>query len=112
MMPHFLVFAGRKWENVMGRQGITWDIAGIFHAADADTACLVAAQKQGVGTTFAVEGTAWGVDTVEADDAQELGVKADPLTRLERMGRNLERRLSALPASTDRQALPAGDDDE
>lgn len=109
MDSYYLVFAGRKWKNVMGEQGISWDIAGVWQARSEEQACLIAAQKLGVGTCFAVEGFAWGVDTVDAGEATELGIKADPITRLERMGMRLAEQLSqALPAAK-QQTLEEGD---
>jgi hypothetical protein len=107
----FLVFTGRKWKNVMGESGITWEIAGIFDTDDANTACLAAAQETGAGTCFAVDGVAWGVDTIEADSVRKLGQKQDPLSRLADMGKNLEKGLMAIAESTQRQ-LPQGDDDD
>lgn len=108
-MPHYLVYAGRKWKNVMGQQGITWDIAGVFNAANEEEACLVAAQKQSVGTCFAIPGYAWGVDTIDAGDVPELGAPVDPMTRLERMGRRLEQSITtAIESGKDKQ-LETGD---
>jgi len=108
-MSHYLVFGGRKWKNVMGQQGITWEIAGVFNATDEEEACLVAAQKQGVGTCFAVPGYAWGVDTIDAGDVPELGAPVDPMTRLERLGRNLEKSITAAIESGQERQLEAGD---
>jgi hypothetical protein len=111
MNDYYLVFAGRKWESPFGKKGITWDIAGVFQSDTGENACLVAAQKLGVGTTFAVKGFAWGVDTVRADDADELGAEVDAITRLERMGRRLEERIgTALTSGQESAQLPAGDD--
>lgn len=107
-MEYFLVFTGRKWKNVAGEQGITWDICGVFQAEDANTACLVAAQRTGMGTCFAILGTAWGVDTVDQAAVKELGKQVDPMDRLERMGRMLEQSFTALSAGTQNQ-LPKGD---
>lgn len=108
---YYLVFTGRKWKNVAGEQGITWDICGVFDADNEETACLVAAQRTGLGTCFAIPGFAWGVDTVDAADVRELGKTADPMDRLERMGRSLEKSFSALAAATQNQ-LPQGATDE
>lgn len=111
---YYMVFTGRKWENVMGKKGITWEIAGVFEAPDRETACLVAAQRTGAGTCFAIDGVAWGVDTLQADAVSELGVQADPMDRLERMGRSLEKSFTALAAASQAQlpsAESAGDTD-
>jgi len=108
-MPHYLVFAGRKWTNAFGKSGITWEPAGVFTAEDPETACLVAAQKQGVGTCFAMEGYPWGVDTVDAGQVHELGAEVDPITRLERMGANLAEKLAAALPAAKQPELEAGD---
>lgn len=114
-MPHYLVFTGRKWQNAIGKSGITWETAGVFGVEEtgdegANKACLIAAQKHGVGTCFAVEGYAWGVDTVDAGSANELGVQLDPMERLERLGAKFtERIMAALPAPAQAE-LEAGDD--
>lgn len=108
---YFLVFTGRKWRNAMGRQGITWEPAGVWDAENMEQACLVAAQETGVGTCFAVSGFAWGVDTVDAGRVTKLGEQLDPIQRLERMGEKmLERMATALPAAP-QQSLPEGDSD-
>lgn len=110
-MPHYLVYTGRKWENPFGKKGITWEIAGVYGADSEEDACLFAAQQLGAGTCFAVEGYAWGVDTVDAARVNQLGVEADPLTRLERRLTDFgERIANALPAPK-QQTLEAGDDD-
>lgn len=115
-MPHYLVFTGRKWKNAIGQSGITWEAAGVFGVEEAgdegaNKACLIAAQKHGVGTCFAVEGYAWGVDTVDAGSANELGVQLDPMERLERLGAKLtEQLMTALPAARVTE-LEAGEDD-
>lgn len=107
---YFLVFTGRKWTNAMGKRGITWEVGGIWDAENEEQACLHAAQEIGVGTCFAVGGYAWGVDTVDAGQAKKLGEQLDPIARLERMGENLVKQMTALSAPT-QQALPEGDDD-
>lgn len=105
------MFTGRKWRNAVGAQGISWDLAGVWQADSEEEACLVAAQETGAGTCFAVEGFAWGVDTVDAPRARKLGVPQDAITRLERMGQDLAERIAlALPTPQQRE-LHAGDDD-
>lgn len=111
-MNWYIVFTGRKWENVVGKSGITWEVAGVWQAASEEKACLIAAQKLGVGTCFAIEGYAWGVDLVDAGDVTELGVKLDPITRLERMGSRLGDQLANLLPAAKQQTLNEGDDDE
>lgn len=110
IMDHYLIFTARKFKNVMGAEGLTWEIAGIFQAPDATRACLKAMQETGHGTAFAVSGFAFGVDMAEVNDVTELGKKLDPLTRLERMGNALASRMGEL-ASASQQQLPPGDDD-
>lgn len=112
MDDYYLVFTGRKWENVMGKAGITWDVAGVWKAPTAEQACLIAAQKLGVGTCFAVKGFAWGVDLVDAGAVEELGVQLDPITRLERMGSRLGDQLANLLPAPKQSTLEAGDDDD
>ena len=108
---YYLVFTGRKWRNAMGKQGITWEPAGVWDAESMEQACLIAAQETGVGTCFAVDGFAWGVDTVDAGQAKKLGEQLDPITRLERMGEKLAKQFgAALPAPQTRE-LPGGDSD-
>lgn len=108
-MPHYLVFTGRKWKNVVGDQGISWEVAGVWEADSEEQACLIAAQEQGVGTCFAIEGFAWGVDLVDAGRVKKLGVQADAISRLEQMGRDMADRIAAaLPAPQQRE-LNAGD---
>ena len=108
---YFLVFTGRKWHNSMGKQGMTWEAAGVWDADSQEQACLIAAQETGVGTCFAVEGFAWGVDTVEAGRAKKLGEQLDPITRLERMGQVLSEKIAAALPAAPQQSLPAGDSD-
>lgn len=113
-MPHFIVFTGRKWQNTFGKSGITWEPAGVFGVEEegdigAQKACLIAAQKHGVGTCFAIEGFAWGVDTVDAGAANEIGVELDPIARLERMGQQLGERLAAALPPASQPHLNAGD---
>lgn len=98
-MNYYLVFGGRKWEGVMGKKGITWEVVGVFRTETPENACLKAAQQHGVGTCFAIEGFAWGVDTLQADEVSELGVELDPISRLERMGRTIEKGLTRALAS-------------
>lgn len=111
-MPYFIVFTGRKWENQLsGRRGITWEVGGVWQADSEENACLKAAQDRGVGTCVAIEGFAWGVDTLDAGSVSELGVPLDPIARLERMGRDLSDRIAAaLPAPAQRE-LNRGDND-
>lgn len=97
-MNHYLVFTARKFKNVMGVEGITWEIAGVYNASDQQRACLKAMQEKGAGTAFAVSGYAFGVDMEDASDVTELGKAIDPVTRLERMGAMLaEKFAAALP---------------
>lgn len=109
---YFLVFTGRKWRNAMGQQGITWEIAGVWQADNEEQACLIAAQEKGVGTCFAVEGFAWGVDTVDAGRVKQLGMPDDPITRLERMGERLSGTLGKVLEASSRQELNRGGDDD
>lgn len=111
-MDHYIVFTGRKWKNAVGQTGITWEIAGVWAAQSAEDACLIAAQKESRGTCFAIKGFAWGVDTIDAGDVTELGGTVDPITRLERMGKNLGERLERVlaPPSQARE-LDEGDTD-
>lgn len=113
-MNAYMVFAGRKWENVLGKAGINWthenSILGVFHAPTAEDACKAAAIKAGfAGTFFAVEGTPWGIDMYESE-VEEYGAPKDPAaSRLDRLEaalmRGMDRLATALPA-------PAEDDGE
>lgn len=96
----------------MGKSGITWEVAGIWDAKNEEQACLLACQEMGVGTAFAVQGYAWGVDTMQAGSAKKLGETLDPLTRLERMGEMLSERLAGVLPAAKQQTLPEGDPDE
>jgi hypothetical protein len=108
---YYLVFTGRKWRNAMGQSGITWEPAGVWDAESMEQACLIACQETGTGTAFAVDGFAWGVDTVDAGRVKKLGETVDPITRLERMGeRMLEQMVNALPAAKVHE-LEEGDSD-
>jgi len=108
---YFLVFTGRKWQNAMGKSGMTWEVAGIWDADTEEQACLLACQEMGVGTAFAVQGYAWGVDTMRAGQASKLGEQLDPIARLERMGQQLSDRLAAALPAPARQHLEEGDID-
>lgn len=117
-MSHYLVFSGRKWQNTFGKQGITWEVAGVFGLSEsgdegAQKACLIGAQKAGVGTCVAIEVFAWGVDLVDAGSVSEIGVELDAIARLERMGEKmLERMSTALPAAQQRELNPGDDNGE
>ncbi len=111
-MEHYLVFTGRKWKNVMGEEGITWEICGIFKTDTADMACIFAAQRTGAGTCFAIPGTAWGVDTIQADQVEELGARGNAMARLEKVGRSIEQSILSLATTAQQKTLPPGSDDE
>lgn len=106
-MNYYIVFASRKWKNVLGETGVSWEAEaiGVFQADNPEQACLAAAHKAGKLTTmFAIPGFPWGLDMVEDQGIKELGQKVDPLTRLEKMGARLEKSLLALaPAQVDHE---------
>lgn len=108
---YYLVMAGNKYRTPFGQEGIRWEIAGVYQARDAEQACLVGAQSAGVGTTFAIPGFAWGVDTVDAGEVKELGKSLTGIERLERMGNKLASQLTALSAPRNAE-LEAGDEDD
>lgn len=102
-MPFYIVFAaGRRpipGAVVMGNAavptGLVWDNqpVGVFRADDAELACRAAARKQGtVGTFFAVDGFAWGVELTDVEGAEELGINT-PVDPLANRIRDLERQL-------------------
>lgn len=108
-MEHYLVFTARKYKNVMGAKGLTWEIAGIYLAPDKQQACLKGMQETGHGTAFAVEGFAFGVDMEDVSHVTELGRKLDPVERLERMGNQLMERFAALAPPSQVHELPEGE---
>lgn len=110
MPQYFLVFTAKKFKNVMGAQGLTWEIAGVYQADNAQRACLKGMQATGHGTAFAIDGFAFGVDMEDVSDVGELGKPQDPIERLTRMGEELTQRLTALTAPTTHELTP-GDDD-
>jgi hypothetical protein len=86
---HYMVFSGYRQNE---DDGITWSAApvGVFRAGDPEAACKAAARKHGrMGSYFALEGFAWGVDMLEVEDVEELG--QSPRARLD----DLESRLAA-----------------
>jgi hypothetical protein len=95
-MFHYIVFAGQK-STGFNRTYMNWQEkpVGVFRAESAESACRLAAKKNGrMGTYFAVEGFPWGVEMFDADDASELGVE-NPLSKLEQL-ENRSRELEKL----------------
>lgn len=107
-MDHFLVFTARKFKNVMGAKGLTWEIAGIFKAPTQELACLKGMQETGHGTAFAVAGFAFGVDMADVSEVSEFGKTADPASRLDRLENMLADSLTALTRPRAHE-LPEGD---
>lgn len=113
-MKYYIVFGARKWENVLGKKGVTWEgeAVGVFTADNPDDACLAAAKKTGqLGTFIAIEGHPWGLDMVQDPEVSELGKEPDTMSRLEAMGRRLENRLAEVAqlAAPQQKSLPDGE---
>lgn len=64
----------------------------IFRCDTAEQACQAAAKKSAMmGTYFAIEGTPWGVDMIEVEGVEELGVAPPGEDEKDRRIRALER---------------------
>ena len=90
-MSYYIVFGSiKRPADFMGGKRLDWSNppVGVYEAATPADACQAAASDQGqMATYFAVEGTPWGVDMVEAP-ARQLGRSASPQ---ERMADHLDR---------------------
>lgn len=94
-MKYYAVWSGVKDEDPRGRERISWGLAGIFKAENAESACQAAARKsQRMGTFFAIEGYPWGIDLME-QTASEFGIE-DRVSEAERQGRELEQKIAQL----------------
>lgn len=90
-MAFYIVFGSQKRPtDFMGGKALDWGQPpiGVYSADSAEKACQAAAKDHGqMATYFAVEGTPWGIDMMEAP-ATQLGRTDSPM---DRMAKHLDR---------------------
>ena len=85
---------GVGYKQITVTDGFIWEIAGVFAANSAESACKKAAQKTGrMGNFFAVEGFPWGVEMLDVEDAVEFG-GVDSMSKIQKL-ENRSRELEA-----------------
>lgn len=98
MSDFYIVFGSiRRPTDFLGGKALDWSQPpiGVYQAENAEQACIAAAKDNGtMATYFAVAGTPWGIDMVDAP-ARQLGKQESSQDRLARVLEMQEERMAA-----------------